>query len=246
MVQQQYTPPAALAAHRRSEAHGNRLGPYIHDIVYGGNDGIVTTFAVVAGTVGAELPAYIVIILGMANLMADGVSMAAGAYLSIKSERDQYARIRKEELREIEADPDMERLEVHEAFAAKGFTGKDLDRAVEIITSDRNVWAEFMMTEEHGLTKEASSRALSHAVMTYASFVLFGSIPLVPFMLPFTGHSFLIASGSTFVAMTLLGGLRSFVTRERILRGALEVVLTGFVAASIAYGVGVLLRGFVA
>ena len=87
--------------HMKGELHGSTLGPFIQDVIYGGNDGIVTTFAVVAGTVGAGMPHYIVIILGIANLLADGTSMATGAFLSLKSERDQYHRIRKEELEEI-------------------------------------------------------------------------------------------------------------------------------------------------
>src|SRR3990167_3871916 len=90
---------ADLKEHQANESHGSKLGPYIQDIVYGGNDGIVTTFALVAGTVGADLPHYVVIILGLANLFADGISMATGAFLSIKSERDQYRRLHKEETR---------------------------------------------------------------------------------------------------------------------------------------------------
>src|SRR3989338_8244680 len=92
-----------LEQHRREEIHGHKLGPYIQDIVYGGHDGIITTFAVVAGTAGADLPHYIVIILGLANLFADAVSMGAGAFLSLKSELDHYFRLQKEELQEIDA-----------------------------------------------------------------------------------------------------------------------------------------------
>lgn len=232
----------ALAEHRRQEVHGHRLGPYIHNIVYGGNDGIVTTFAVVAGTVGAGLPGYIVIILGLANLLADGVSMAAGAYLSLKSERDQYMRLRKEELQEIRDHPALERAEVREFLAKKGFRGRDLDRAVAVITSDKNVWADEMMSEEHGLTRQASSRPLVHGAVTFASFVLFGSVPLLPYIF-LASQNFAVAMASTLVAMLFLGGLRSYVTRERLLRGAFEVVGVGFAAAAVAYAVGVLLKG---
>ena len=102
--------------HMQGEQHGSRLGPFIQDVVYGGNDGIVTTFAVVAGTMGADLPRYIVIILGLANLLADGISMATGAYLSLKSERDQYERTRKEELEEIKKIPHIEQEEIRIAY----------------------------------------------------------------------------------------------------------------------------------
>ena len=86
----------AMAEHKASEPHGSQLGPYIHDIVYGANDGIVTAFAVVSGVVGAQLAPYIVVIMGVANVFADGISMGLGNYLSNKSRQDNYQRILKE------------------------------------------------------------------------------------------------------------------------------------------------------
>ncbi len=236
---------AELQAHLASEFHGHKLGPYIHNIVYGGNDGIVTTFAVVAGTVGAGLPGYIVVILGLANLFADGVSMATGAYLSLKSEADQYKRLRKEELKEIDDHPAMEREEVRSYFKAKGFTGADLEKVVEVITSDKNIWANTMMIEEHGLAETASDKPVMHGFATFVAFILFGAIPLLPYILPTANGSFAIAASSSAVSMLFLGILRSYVTRERLLRGALEVVGVGIITAAIAYGVGLALKGMV-
>ncbi len=235
----------ALKEHQQSETHGHSLGPYIHNIVYGGNDGIVTTFAVVAGTVGAGLPSYVVIILGLANLFADGVSMAAGAYLSLKSERDQYERLRKEELKEIDDHPALERAEVQGFLQALGFQGQNLEGAVAVLTGNRDVWANFMMSEEHGLKKQASAKPLMHGLATFLSFLLFGAIPLLPYVLPVLGQGFVFASFSTLLAMLFLGILRSIVTRERLLQGALEVVGVGLATAVIAYSIGILLRGLV-
>ncbi|MCB9808591.1 VIT1/CCC1 transporter family protein [Candidatus Peribacteria bacterium] len=236
----------ALKKHMAEDRHGSRLGPVIHDIVYGGNDGIVTTFAVVAGTIGADLPHYVVIILGLANLFADGTSMASGSFLSIKSEMDQYKRLRKEELQEIEEIPEMEREEVKLAYAKKGFSGKELDAIVKTITADNDRWADVMMQEEHGMTEESASQPLLHAIMTFISFLLFGSIPLMPYV--FGIHEdirFKVATFSTFAALVLLGLTRSIVTRERLFRGPLEIVSVGALGALVAYGVGVLLRGTV-
>jgi vacuolar iron transporter family protein len=231
--------------HLSSELHGHRLGPYIHNIVYGGNDGIITTFAVVAGTVGAALPSYIVVILGLANLLADGVSMAVGAYLSLKSEADQYKRLRKEELNEIDTHPAMEREEICEFFRKKGLSEKNVETVVSIITSDKNMWADTMMVEEHGLIKDTSEKPMMHGWITFVSFVAFGAIPLIPYIFPSTASSFTVASVATAIAMLCLGILRSYVTRERLIRGALEVVGLGFITAVIAYGIGAALRGFV-
>lgn len=233
-----------LARHRSAEIHGSPLGPWIHDIVYGAHDGIVTTFAVVAGTAGAGLSWGVVIILGMANLLADAVSMGAGAFLSIRNEQDQYQRLLKEELQEIEDDPEVEREEIREAYAAKGFTGNDLERAVQIITSDKHAWADTMMKEEHGMMEIKDSRAFLHGLATFIGFLAFGSVPLIPYFVFQSGaDNFPLAIGGTFIALVLVGVTRSIVTRERIYRGALEILLIGAVTASIAYGVGVALKG---
>ncbi len=232
--------------HMRKEKHGHRLGPFIQDVVYGGNDGIVTTFAVVAGTVGADLPRYVVIILGLANLLADGISMATGAFLSIKSERDQYKRTRKEELQEIASIPSIEQEEIRIAYEKKGFTGKDLDRVTEIITSDPDVWADTMMMEEHGMTLENSSRPLMHGAMTFLSFQLFGAIPLLPYLLGMQqGQRFSTAIWSTFAALFLLGLTRSAVTKERLFRGPIEIMSVGAAGAIVAYLIGFLFKGTV-
>lgn len=233
-----------LDAHKDDNTHGRQLGGYVQDIVYGGNDGIVTTFAVVASTVGADLPAGIIIILGLANLFADATSMGGGSFLSTKSQRDQYRRLWKEEVEEIRKHPDLERAEVREAFHAKGFEGKDLDRAVEIITADEEHWVRTMMVEEHGLTEEASEKPFRHGLVTFLSFVAFGFIPIIPyFFSAFESGRFLVAIISSLVALTALGVTRSVITRERVIRGTIEVVLMGAVAGTIAYVVGVALRG---
>lgn len=233
-----------LRKHRAAEIHGSPLGPWIHDIVYGAHDGIVTTFAVVAGTAGAGLSWGVVIIIGMANLLADAVSMGAGSFLSIRAERDQYHRLRKEELQEIENDPELEREEVREFYGAKGFHGADLDRVVEIITKDKDVWANTMMREEHGMVESESGGALLHGIATFLGFVVFGSVPLLPYIfLHEGGNNFPLAIAGTAIALLLVGVTRSLVTRERIYRGAIEILLIGAVTASIAYGVGVTLKG---
>jgi VIT1/CCC1 family predicted Fe2+/Mn2+ transporter len=232
-----------LKEHQLEERHGSKLGPFIQDIVYGGNDGIVTTFAVVAGTVGADLPHYIVIILGIANLIADGTSMGTGSYLAIKSEDDHYKRLRKEEIDEINDIPDIEKAEVRLAYAEKGFSGKDLDTVVNVLTSNKDVWADTMMAEEHGMIKDSGSHPVVHGLMTFISFVIFGTIPLLPYVLRLeAGSRFTIAIWSTFGALIILGLTRSIVTKERIFRGPIEIVTVGALGAFVAYGIGVLLR----
>lgn len=234
---------AELKAHRESEQHGSNLGPFIHDIVYGANDGIVTTFAVVSGVAGAELATHIVIILGFANVLADALSMGLGNYLSLRSKEDQYARVRKEEMQEVETIPDMERAEIRHIYEQKGFEGDDLDRVVAVITSDKNTWVDVMMREEHGLTPDDFGRPMLHGSMTFLSFLFFGSIPILPYLLPIAeGSEFTITVISTGIALLLVGFLRSWVTRERIFRGPIEIFSVGMICAAAAYAVGVLLK----
>lgn len=236
----------ALEEHKKQDIHGSKLGPVIHDIVYGGNDGIVTTFAVVAGTVGADLPHYIVIILGLANLIADGTSMGTGSFLSIRSERDQYKRLRKEELQEIEDDPEVEREEVKEFYAAKGFEGQQLDDVVDVITRDKDVWADTMMIEEHQMADEGGDKPFLHGLMTFLSFQIFGAIPLIPYVFAIERtQRFPVAIFSTIGALILLGLTRSIVTKERLFRGPIEIVSVGALGAIVAYAIGFLLKNSV-
>lgn len=236
--------PQSISAHE--EMHGRSLGPFIHDIVYGGNDGIITTFAIVAGTVGADMPAYVIIILGLSNLIADGTSMASGAYLSLKSEADQYHKLEAEEDAEIDMHPDAEKEEIREAFKHKGVTGKALDQMVSIVTSNRKLWLETMMREEHGMLRESSDRPVTHGFITFLSFVVFGSIPLIPYLFNIAPDArFTVAVSSTAIALTLLGITRSIVTRRRIILGTLEILAVGCCSSGVAYGIGVLLKGFV-
>jgi VIT1/CCC1 family predicted Fe2+/Mn2+ transporter len=235
-----------LKEHQEEEMHGHQLGPYIRAIVYGGNDGIITTFAVVAGTVGAKMPVYVIIILGLANLFADALSMAAGAFLSARSSMDQYDRLRREEMEEIKTHPELERAEVREAFEKKGLRGRDLDDAVRIFTSNKELWTETMMREEHSLMREEDAAPVTDAIVTFLSFVVFGSIPLFPYL--FLGSSagtFAIAVFSTLAALIILGLTRGYVTKQGLIRGVLEVVVVGGASAIVAYGIGVALRTLV-
>src|SRR3954452_16190510 len=132
---------------------------YLRDWVYGGIDGTVTTFAVVAGVAGAELSTKTLLILGAANLFADGFSMAAANYSGTKAEIEEYAQVRHMEERHVELAPEGEREEIRQIFHAKGFRGAALDSAVDVITSKRQRWIESMMTEEHGLPRVSRSPA---------------------------------------------------------------------------------------
>jgi VIT1/CCC1 family predicted Fe2+/Mn2+ transporter len=216
---------------------------YLRDWVYGGIDGTVTTFAIMAGVVGASLSAGVVLILGVANLLADGFSMAAANYTGTLAEHEEYEQLRRMEERHLELAPEGEREEIRQIFRAKGFEGEALDTAVSVITEERERWIDTMMREEHGMPAMTRS-PLRAAFVTFLAFVACGAVPLIPFalMLPEPILPAVIMTGLTFFA---IGSLRSYWSPTPWWRAGLETFAIGMLAAGVAYLVGYLLRGLV-
>jgi VIT1/CCC1 family predicted Fe2+/Mn2+ transporter len=231
--------PSAIAKRLH---HGPHVS-YLRDWVYGGIDGTVTTFAVMAGVVGANLSAGIVIILGLANLLADGFSMAAANFTGTKAERDEYEQLRHMEERHVALVPEGEREEVRQIFRAKGFDGEALETAVNVITKHREQWIDTMMAEEHGLPATIRS-PLKAALMTFIAFVLCGSLPLLPYALELQSPKIpsVVMAGASFFS---IGSLRSRWSPAPWWRAGIETFAIGMVAAGVAYLVGYLLKGFI-
>jgi len=233
--------------HPREIAKRLKEGPrvsYLRDWVYGGIDGTVTTFAVVAGVVGADLSTKTLLILGAANLLADGFSMAAANFTGSKAEIEEYEHVRRMEERHVEISPDGEREEIRQIFQAKGFKGEALDSAVNAITGKRDRWIETMMTEEHGLPPINRSPGKA-ALLTFLAFLVCGSVPLVPFILGFraTISTSTLMTGLTFF---FIGSLRSRWSPAPWWRAGLETFAIGTTAAAMAYLVGVVMAGLIA
>ena len=224
---------------RRRLAEGAKHN-YLRDFVYGGIDGAITTFAIVAGTVGASLPARIVLILGAANLIADGFSMAASNYLGTRAEAEDFRRLKEIETKHIELEPEGEREEVRQIYAAKGFEGEQLERAVGLITADRDRWIETMLTEEYGLPREVRS-ARKAAAMTFAAFVVCGLLPIIPFIFGMD-NSFFTAAVLTGAVFFLIGSVKSRWSTASWFISGLQTLLVGGAAASLAYFIGVFLK----
>ena len=220
---------------------------YIGEFVYGGIDGAITTFAVVAGAVGANLDISVIIILGFANLIADGFSMSVGNYFATKADRDYFDKHVEIEYWEIENYREKEIQEVREIYAKKGFKGHLLDQVVEVITSNKEVWVDTMMKEELEMTKDEKT-PISTAIATFASFNLIGVIPLLAYICSGIwdlNHDdlFVLSCISTLIGLIIVGNLKSIVTEKNRLIGILETVLLGGIAATLAYFVGGILEG---
>jgi len=221
-----------------------KVQEYLGEFVYGGIDGAITTFAVVAGAAGASFDHNVIIILGLANLIADGFSMSVGAYLAQKSESDSYDKHRNIELWEIDEWPDLEKEEIREIYQKKGFEGELLEQVVEVIAKDKEVWADEMMQGEHQMLPDGKS-ALWVGIATFISFAIMGFIPLMVYVLPFiqSEEPLLLASLFTLTAFVFIGYLKSYVTQTSAIRGVLETLLLGAIAAGFAYFAGTVLEG---
>lgn len=243
-----------VKAHHHPHLIAKRLadGPesiYLKEFIYGAVDGAITTFAIVAGVAGAGMSAGVIIILGFANLLADGFSMAVGNFLSIRAENQHRLNVRQMELEEIERFPEGEREEVRQIFAMKGFEGQLLEDAVEVITSDNEKWVDTMLQEEHGMTLQEHN-ALKGGLATFSAFCLVGFVPLGTYVTNwiwpgFVANPFGWSIGLTGVAFFWVGAVKGkFVSHYWLLSG-LETVAVGGIAASMAYGIGMLLKGLV-
>jgi len=241
------TPDRLEHAHT-GEAIRERLaaGPshsYLRDFVYGGIDGAVTTFAIVSGVVGAQLSPRIILILGTANLLADGLSMAAGNYLATRAEHEEIHHAETIEQRHIAVSPEGERAEVREIFRQRGIDGELLERVTEAITADQDRWVRTMLRDEYGLPASIRSPWRA-AASTFVAFIVCGLVPLLPFVLGF-GGAFGMASVATGVVFAAIGAIKSRWSPRPWWRSGLETLVVGGGAAVVAYAIGAWLRNLV-
>ena len=236
--------------HLEREHKINPLSVYLKEIVYGGNDGIVTTFAVVAGFTGASagdsiptFSAVAVLLFGLANLFADGTSMGLGNFLSVRSEQDIYRSHKHRELSEIRENPEMERAETVHILRTKGFSRKDAETIATIYSKNEQSWLDFMMNHELEMPNPEHDNPLLTGTVTFFSFVFFGLIPIVPYIfMESLENIFSVSVSFAFLALVLLGMLRWRVTKQTLWRSVGEVVLVGGTSAVIAFIVGTFFR----
>lgn len=236
---------------KAEKLHGGLNNGLLKAAVYGANDGIVTTFAVVAGVAGAGLSPSIVLILGVANLIADGISMGVGDYLGERSERKhkklQYA-IEKWEIQHI---PKEEKAELVEYFTKRDVSQKEANELADMITKYPKLWTELGFIDEMGVVPDFEESIWKTGAMTFLAFLLAGSLPLLPYFLEFLGapikdsQQFGLSIISTACTLFLVGSLRTLITKGRWWLNGLEMLSIGAVAASAAYFVGNIVENLV-
>lgn len=243
----QQTRKALLDEHRpeaiRARLDQIRHSGYLPDLLLGGIDGCVTTVAVIAGALGAGVSGVVACILGLANLVADGFSMAVSNYQSTKAQKDLIERSRRTEELHIAHFPEGEREEIRQIFQRKGFEGETLQRIVETITADHQLWIDTMLSEELGLQR-SQPRPIRSGLATFAAFVLVGAVPLVPLSAPWLAPAAQVALAMSLAAVVFfaIGLAKGWVLQMTVWRSGVETLLTGTVAAGLAFAVGYGLR----
>lgn len=217
-------------------------GELLKDAVYGASDGIVTTFAIVAGVSGASLNPSIVLIMGFANLIGDGFSMASGNYLGTKSEQEYYASEKKRILLDLKKNQKKYTSELRKIFEKKGFSGKLLDDTVSKIKMNRSAWVKMILENKEGFS-DKNVNAMKSALTTFGAFVVAGLMPLVAYVLSqslgvFKNNTFEISIFITAITLLTVGILKASVTKKPWVTEALQMLFVGGFAAVVAYYIG--------
>lgn len=234
-----------------AKLHSSFDNGYLRSAVLGATDGIITTFAVVAGVAGAQLSASVVLILGFANLVADGLSMGISDYLGERSEERHRTYQYTIEEWEIKNLPQEEAKELSNFFVSRGVSYPETKNLVEIIKKYPKLWSELGFFEEMGVSPHAVGGIWKGGVVTFFAFIAAGLLPLIPYILEFAGvpipkeHKFTASIIATAGALFFVGSLRTFITKGKWWKNGLEILSIGAIAALAAYLLGALIKGFV-
>lgn len=208
----------------------------VRDIIIGMSDGLTVPFALAAGLSGAVDSTTIIITAGLAEMAAGAISMGLGGYLAEKSDAEHYAREEMREYSEIEKMPAAERTEVETILTKYGLTPEQ-SRSVTVALSKRpKEYVDFMMRFELDLEKPNPKRALRSAITIALSYICGGMIPLIPYMLVSSAKKALpISAIFTLIALLIFGYVKGRFTSVRPIRGAIQTMLIGGLAATVAF-----------
>jgi VIT1/CCC1 family predicted Fe2+/Mn2+ transporter len=217
------------------EKHFN-AGEAVRDVVIGMADGLTVPFALAAGISGAIAASHIVVTAGIAELAAGGIAMGVGGYLAARTDVEHYQSERAREERETRELPDVEKREIDEILERYGINPDVRTKVVDDISADAHRWVEFMMKFELGLEEPDPRRALRSALTIGASYVVGGLVPLVPYMLVGDAREALVISAIvTLIALFVFGFVKGRLTGISPFRGGLQTLLTGGIAAAVAF-----------
>ena len=210
----------------------------VRDIVIGMADGLTVPFALAAGLTGAAVTTGIIVTAGFAEIAAGSIAMGLGGYLAAKTDLQHYESERQREVRECEEIPLEEAREVGELFRGYGMTDEQIAPVVAAISADRNRWVDFMMRFELGLEAPDPKRARNSALTIAASYIFGGFVPLAPYIaMRDIQPALAVSVAVTLIALFLFGYVKGRFTGLNPLEGAFQTVLTGGLAAAVAFAI---------
>jgi len=255
-----HSPSCTIPGASHSEGHSTASAEYLKAIVFGGLDGIITIFAIVAGCVGARLTAVQTVTVGIGNLFADAIAMGFGEYVSSVAE-DEYILAEKErECWELEHCPAEEKMEMVTIYQNRhGFSKEDAESMVNIAFKYPDFFISHMMVEELGLMlwQEGNATPSKRGGVMFLSFATFGLVPLATFFgwnvasntLGTHGNdptvSFIVACLSSAVTLFMLGFSKGKLLSQNPTQSGMMMVMNGVFSGTVAYGIGSLLQAYV-
>ena len=216
----------------------------VRDIVIGMSDGLTVPFALAAGLTGIVAASHIIITAGLAEVAAGSIAMGLGGYLAARGDAEHYTNERKREQHEVQALPDREAAEVAEVFHGYGLTAELSAPLVAALQANPEAYVDFMMRFELGLEEPNPKRALTSAMTIAGAYIVGGLIPLSPYFLLPKVHSALAWSVAvTLAALAVFGFFKARATGAPAVRGAVQTVLIGGLAAAAAFLIARLVSG---
>ncbi len=210
----------------------------IREVVFGMQDGLISTVALVSSVAVATTERYIVIVAGLTTALAGMISMATGSYLSSKAEKELHTAEIEKEARELEEKPEEEMAELIEIYLREGLTLEEAERLAERMAQDKQLWLKTLTEKELGLSPEMIESPSKDAMTMGVSFILGAAVPILPYFFISSNIVIPISIGITIVTLFGVGVVKSKVTRRNPMRSGLEIVLIGTLSALLGYLIG--------
>ncbi|WIG60158.1 MAG: hypothetical protein OJF49_002906 [Ktedonobacterales bacterium] len=234
-------PQGMLDVMLRRERWHKRGGGWIGDAIYGANDGLGAVFGIVSGVAGATAgSSEVVLIAGLAGMLASALSMGSGAYLATKSEREIYQAEMDRERREIEEDPEEEKEELALFYQLKGFTEEESQRLADRLSQQPEQFLHTLAHEELGLSEESFPNPIVSAISAAVSTGIGAFIPIIPFFFLSGLPAIMWAAAISLLAHFAVGAAKTLVTGRSVWASGMEMTVVGAIEAAITYGLGLL------
>jgi vacuolar iron transporter family protein len=214
-------------------------GRAIREVIFGTNDGLVTTLGFLGGVTGSISDKDVILLAALAEIVAGAFSMASGAYIASKSQSEYFQKEIAREKREIEEDPDHEKHEIWEIYKERGFTDEEITILINRITSDKNLWLKFMLREELGLGDEATENPVRVGGIMGVSFLAGSIVPILPYFFMAPHAALVTATIASLIFLFCLGAIKTRLTKSGWLKSGLEMLAIGTASALVGYIVGI-------